>query len=102
MCDKVLSCKFVEILMVVKFECEYSKDKLFELYMNEIYLGECVYGFVVVVYVYFGKLFDVLSVGEVVVFVGLFKVLFVFNLVVNFVCVIVWCNYVFGWMYVFG
>ena len=38
--DKVLSRKLAEILMATKLEREYSKDKLLELYMNEIYLGE--------------------------------------------------------------
>ena len=43
--DKVLSRKLAEILMATKLEREYSKDKLLELYMNEIYLGERRYGF---------------------------------------------------------
>ena len=68
--DKVLSRKLAEILMATKLEREYSKDKLLELYMNEIYLGERAYGFAAAANVYFGKPLDALSAGEAAVLAG--------------------------------
>ncbi|KVN06814.1 MULTISPECIES: PBP1A family penicillin-binding protein [unclassified Burkholderia] len=81
--DKVLSRKLAEILMSYKLERAYSKDKLLELYMNEIYLGERAYGFAAAASVYFGKPLDALTPGEAAVLAGLPKAPSAFNPVVN-------------------
>ncbi|MPV58898.1 penicillin-binding protein [Burkholderia sp. HI2761] len=100
--DKVLSRKLAEILMAAKLEREYSKDKLLELYMNEIYLGERAYGFAAAAHVYFGKPLDALSAGEAAVLAGLPKAPSAFNPVVNPARATARRNYVLGRMHALG
>ncbi|HIH2752450.1 PBP1A family penicillin-binding protein [Burkholderia aenigmatica] len=100
--DKVLSRKLAEILMATKLEREYSKDKLLELYMNEIYLGERAYGFAAAANVYFGKPLDALSAGEAAVLAGLPKAPSAFNPVVNPARATARRNYVLGRMHALG
>ncbi|WP_396331867.1 penicillin-binding protein 1A [Burkholderia anthina] len=100
--DKVLSRKLVEILMAIKLEREYSKDKLLELYMNEIYLGERAYGFAAAAHVYFGKPLDALNAGEAAVLAGLPKAPSAFNPVVNPARATARRNYVLGRMHALG
>ncbi|MCA8202232.1 PBP1A family penicillin-binding protein [Burkholderia sp. AU33545] len=100
--DKVLSRKLAEILMAIKLEREYSKDKLLELYMNQIYLGERAYGFAAAANVYFGKQLDALSAGEAAVLAGLPKAPSAFNPVVNPARATARRNYVLGRMHALG
>ncbi|MGP8472817.1 penicillin-binding protein 1A [Burkholderia sp. PR2] len=100
--DKVLSRKLAEILMAIKLEREYSKDKLLELYMNQIYLGERAYGFAAAANVYFGKRLDALSAGEAAVLAGLPKAPSAFNPVVNPARATARRNYVLGRMHALG
>ncbi|MDN7906474.1 PBP1A family penicillin-binding protein [Burkholderia diffusa] len=100
--DKVLSRKLAEILMAIKLEREYSKDKLLELYMNQIYLGERAYGFAAAANVYFGKPLDALSAGEAAVLAGLPKAPSAFNPVVNPARATARRNYVLGRMHALG
>ncbi|AIO36868.1 penicillin-binding, 1A family protein [Burkholderia cenocepacia] len=100
--DKVLSRKLAEILMAYKLEREYSKEKLLELYMNEIYLGERAYGFAAAANVYFGKPLDALSAGEAAVLAGLPKAPSAFNPVVNPARATARRNYVLGRMHALG
>ena len=100
--DKVLSRKLAEILMAIKLEREYSKDKLLELYMNQIYLGERAYGFAASANVYFGKPLDALSAGEAAVLAGLPKAPSAFNPVVNPARATARRNYVLGRMHALG
>lgn len=100
--DKVLSRKLVEILMAIKLERAYSKDKLLELYMNEIYLGERAYGFAAAAHVYFGKPLDALTAGEAAVLAGLPKAPSAFNPVVNPARATVRRDYVLGRMHALG
>ncbi|KVD74485.1 penicillin-binding protein [Burkholderia sp. ABCPW 14] len=100
--DKVLSRKLAEILMSYKLERAYSKDKLLELYMNEIYLGERAYGFAAAASVYFGKPLDALTPGEAAVLAGLPKAPSAFNPVVNPARATTRRNYVLGRMRALG
>jgi membrane carboxypeptidase/penicillin-binding protein len=100
--DKVLSRKLAEILMAYKLERVYSKDKLLELYMNEIYLGERAYGFAAAASVYFGKPLDALDAGEAAVLAGLPKAPSAFNPVVNPARATARRNYVLGRMHALG
>ncbi|KHK60546.1 penicillin-binding protein [Burkholderia sp. A9] len=100
--DKVLSRKLAEILTAIKLEREYSKDKLLELYMNQIYLGERAYGFAAAASVYFGKPLDALSAGEAAVLAGLPKAPSAFNPVVNPARATARRNYVLGRMHALG
>ncbi|WDD91252.1 PBP1A family penicillin-binding protein [Burkholderia sp. FERM BP-3421] len=81
--DKLISRKLAEILMAYKLEQAYGKDKLLELYMNQIYLGERAYGFAAAASIYFGKPLDALTDAEAAVLAGLPKAPSAFNPTVN-------------------
>jgi penicillin-binding protein 1A len=63
--------KTQEILIALELEKKLSKDKILELYMNEIFLGQRAYGFAAAAQVYFGKTMDQLSVAEAAMLAGL-------------------------------
>ncbi len=56
--------KIKEALLALKIERTYSKDKILELYLNEIYLGLGAYGIAAASLVYFDKSVNELSVSE--------------------------------------
>jgi hypothetical protein len=53
--EKTVQRKLTEMLLAYKLEQHYGKDKLLELYMNQIYLGERSYGFSAASNIYFDK-----------------------------------------------
>jgi penicillin-binding protein 1A len=59
-----MSRKVKEALLALKIERTYSKDKILELYLNEIYLGLGAYGIAAASLVYFDKAVNELSVPE--------------------------------------
>ena len=59
-----LSRKIKEALLALKMERALSKDRILELYMNEIYLGGGNYGVAAAALNYFDKSLDELTVGE--------------------------------------
>ncbi|MDC0349291.1 PBP1A family penicillin-binding protein [Alphaproteobacteria bacterium] len=63
--EKTFSRKIKEIILAFKIEKEYSKDKILELYLNEIYLGGGSYGIVSAAHHYFNKTLDELSNEEI-------------------------------------
>jgi penicillin-binding protein 1A len=63
--------KTQEILIALELEKQLSKDKILELYMNEIFLGQRAYGFAAAAQVYFGKTLDKLSIAEAAMLAGL-------------------------------
>ena len=56
--------KIKEALLALKIERTYSKDKILELYLNEIYLGLGAYGIASASLTYFDKGVNELTVGE--------------------------------------
>ncbi len=56
--------KIKEALLAMRIERAYSKDKILELYLNEIYLGLGTYGVAAASLVYFDKSVNELSVAE--------------------------------------
>src|SRR5579871_3979153 len=56
--------KIKEALLALKIERTYSKDKILELYLNEIYLGFGAYGIAAASLVYFDKPVNELSIAE--------------------------------------
>ena len=56
--------KIKEALLAMRLERAYSKDKILELYLNEIYLGLGAYGIAAASLVYFDKSVDDLTVAE--------------------------------------
>jgi penicillin-binding protein 1A len=63
--------KSQEILIALELEKQLSKDKILELYMNEIFLGQRAYGFAAASQTYFGKPLDKLSIAETAMLAGL-------------------------------
>jgi penicillin-binding protein 1A len=65
--------KINEALLAIKIEHSLSKDKIFELYINQIYLGQRSYGFAAAAQVYFGKPINKLNLAEIALLAGLPK-----------------------------
>ena len=59
-----LSRKIKEALLALKIERTYSKDKILELYLNEIYLGLGAYGIAAASLTYFDKAVNELTIPE--------------------------------------
>src|SRR5580700_7621611 len=59
-----LSRKIKEAILAVRIDATYSKDKILELYLNEIFLGENSYGVAAAALNYFGKSLDQLDIAE--------------------------------------
>ena len=59
------SRKIREAILAVRIDATYTKMKILELYLNEIYLGENSYGVEAAALNYFGKSLDQLDVAEV-------------------------------------
>src|ERR1700758_2421296 len=59
------SRKVREAILAIRIDATYPKDKILELYLNEIYLGENSYGVGSASLNYFGKSLDELDVAEV-------------------------------------
>ncbi len=59
-----LTRKIKEALLALKIERTYSKDKILELYLNEIYLGLGAYGIAAASLVYFDKAVNELTIPE--------------------------------------
>ena len=58
------SRKIKEALLAMRLEQAYSKDKILELYLNEIYLGIGAYGIAAASLVYFDKSVNELTIAE--------------------------------------
>ncbi len=56
--------KVYEIALAVKIESSLSKDRILEVYVNQIYLGQRAYGFASAAQIYFGKALADLTLGE--------------------------------------
>ena len=63
--------KAKEIMLAFKVEEALSKDRILEIYLNEIFLGQRAYGFAAAAQTYFGKSMDQLSIAETAVLAGL-------------------------------
>ena len=63
--------KTQEIMIALELEKKLSQDKILELYMNEIFLGQRAYGFAAASQTYFGKPLDKLSIAETAMLAGL-------------------------------
>ena len=68
-----LNRKIKEILLALRIERAYSKDRILELYLNEIYLGLGAYGIAAASLLYFDKSVHELTVAEAAYLAGLPK-----------------------------
>src|SRR6516164_4299813 len=65
--------KIKEILLATRIEAALPKDRILELYLNEIYLGAGAYGVAAAALTYFDKSLDELALGESAFLAGLPK-----------------------------
>jgi penicillin-binding protein 1A len=71
--EKTFTRKLKEILLALKIEREYTKDKILELYLNQIYMGHSAYGVVAAAQTYYGKDLSNLTLAEKAMIAGLPK-----------------------------
>jgi penicillin-binding protein 1A len=76
--------KAKEIWLALKLEDQISKDRILEIYLNEIFLGQRAYGFAAASQTYFGKPLDKLSLAETAMLAGLPQNPYYANPVANF------------------
>ncbi|MBU4518603.1 MAG: transglycosylase domain-containing protein, partial [Gammaproteobacteria bacterium] len=76
--------KAKEIVLAFKVEDALSKDRILEIYLNEIFLGQRAYGFAAAAQTYFGKSMDQLSLAETAMLAGLPQNPYYANPVANF------------------
>ncbi|WP_287631987.1 penicillin-binding protein 1A [Accumulibacter sp.] len=81
--EKTYTRKFYEALLSLKIEHNLSKDQIFELYINQIFLGQRAYGFAAAAQIYFGKPLTELTLAETAMLAGLPKAPSAYNPVVN-------------------
>ena len=71
--EKKIIRKLREILLAYKMENNLSKERIFELYMNKIYLGHRAYGVAADAQVYYGKRLSELTLPQMAMIAGLPK-----------------------------
>lgn len=71
--EATLERKIKEWMLAFRLEDAYSKDKILELYLNEIFLGSGSYGVAAAAYNYFDKSLDQLTIAETAFLAGLPK-----------------------------
>jgi penicillin-binding protein 1A len=81
--QKTYGRKLQEIMLAYRIEKELGKDRILELYMNQIYLGQRAYGFGSAARIYFGKPIQNLTIAEAAMLAGLPKAPATANPVVN-------------------
>ena len=63
--------KFNEIMLAIKIDRELSKEKILELYLNKIYLGNRAYGVGAAAKIYYGKTLKELDLAQLAMIAGL-------------------------------
>jgi penicillin-binding protein 1A len=81
--EQTYNRKFYEVLLAFKIEESLTKDQIFEVYINQIYLGQRAYGFASAARVYFGKALRDIDVAEAAMLAGIPKAPSAYNPVVN-------------------
>jgi penicillin-binding protein 1A len=99
---KTYSRKIKEILLAIKIDNEFSKDKILELYLNRIYFGNRAYGVAAAAQVYYGKSLDQLTLAECAMLAGLPKAPSTLNPLANADAALERRNHVLERMYIRG
>lgn len=94
--------KLYEVALSLKIEQNLSKDKIFEVYANQIFLGNHAYGFGSAAKTYFGKDLRNVSISEAAVLAGLPVAPSAYNPLVNMKRATMRRNYVLGRMLQLG
>jgi len=82
--EKTFSRKIYEVLLAWEIESQLTKDKILEIYMNQIFLGQRAYGFSSAAQIYFGKDLKDITIAESAMLAGLPKAPSAYNPVSNF------------------
>lgn len=81
--EKTYLRKLNEILLALKIERELTKEKILELYLNKIYLGNRSYGVAAAAQIYYGLELDELNLAQIAMIAGLPKAPSTYNPIVN-------------------
>ncbi len=81
--EKTYTRKIYEILLTFKLEHMLTKDKILEIYMNQIFLGNRAYGFAAASEAYFGKPLQTITVAQAAMLAGLPKAPSAYNPISN-------------------
>ncbi|MEY1662968.1 penicillin-binding protein 1A [Isoalcanivorax beigongshangi] len=81
--DQTFLRKFNEIMLALQIEDLLTKEEIFELYANKIFLGHRAYGIEAAAQVYYGRSIDELTLPELVMIAGLPKAPSAFNPIAN-------------------
>ncbi|WP_051298788.1 penicillin-binding protein 1A [Marinobacterium litorale] len=81
--ERTFTRKFMEILLALQIERELSKEEIFELYVNKIYLGHRAYGIQAAATVYYGQGIENLSLAQLAMIAGLPKAPSAYNPITN-------------------
>jgi penicillin-binding protein 1A len=81
--EKTYLRKLNEILLALKIERELDKEKILELYLNKIYLGNRSYGVAAAAQTYYGVDLDELTIAQIAMIAGLPKAPSTYNPIVN-------------------
>lgn len=71
--EQTFKRKIYEVLLAWKIEKALTKDQIFEIYLNQIYLGQRAFGFAAAAQIYFGKPLEDITMAEAAMLAGLPK-----------------------------
>ncbi|MEE3170303.1 MAG: penicillin-binding protein 1A [Pseudomonadota bacterium] len=100
--DRTFIRKFNEILLALQIERELEKDRILELYLNKIYLGNRAYGIAAAAQVYYDKPVAQLSLAQMAMLAGLPKAPSAFNPLANPERAMIRRNWILGRMHSLG
>ena len=92
--EKTYIRKIKELFLSLKIENELEKDRILELYLNKIYLGNRAYGIAAAAQVYYGKQLADLDLAQITMIAGLPKAPSRYNPIINPDRAIIRRNYV--------
>lgn len=81
--EKTYIRKLKEIILALKIEREYSKNKILELYLNQIYMGHRSYGVYAAAQTYYDRPLNSLTLAEYAMIAGLPKAPSAYNPITN-------------------
>lgn len=96
--EKTFRRKLVEILLALRIEEVFSKQEIFQLYVNKIFFGHRAYGIRAAAQVYYGKAVAELTVAQMAMLAGVPKAPSLFNPITNAQRAVERRNYVLGRM----
>jgi penicillin-binding protein 1A len=96
--ERTFSRKIREMVLAMRIDSTFSKDKILELYLNEIFLGENSYGVAAAATVYFGKSLDELTLAQAAFIAALPKAPSNYNPRRNLAAAVIRRDYVLGQM----